>query len=81
MHGKPIGEFAENITYGTGTGIEAVLQMLVDDGNPERMQRDVMMSNAYRKIGVMHHEHKTFGNIVVIVFAADMLESHKQDPI
>ena len=78
---KPVGEFAENISYGTGTGIEAVCQFLVDDGNPTKEQRAVMMEPKYKKVGIQSHVHKKYGMVNVIVVTQDMIKKNAEDPI
>ncbi len=61
--------------------MEAILQLLIDDGNPGRQQRDVLMDPKFRKVGISPSPHKLFGQINVVVFAQDMVEKHKEDPI
>ena len=36
-HSKPVGEFGENIAYGCATGEDCLLQLFIDDGNPQRL--------------------------------------------
>jgi hypothetical protein len=39
------------------------------------------MNPQYKKVGIFPDKHKNFGCLTVTVYATEVLEKHKEDPI
>jgi len=63
MHG-----YGENISYGSTSAREIVIQLLVDDGVPSRGHRKNIMNNMFNSIGVSYGKHKQYGSMCVVDF-------------
>lgn len=60
----------ENISYGAKSGLEIVVQLLVDDGVANRGHRKNIFNPAYTRTGVGYAEgHKAYGTECVITYA------------
>jgi uncharacterized protein YkwD len=64
------GRIGENISYGPGDGRDVVLQLIVDDGVPERGHRANIFSPDFRLAGVACGPHPTYGTVCVIDFGS-----------
>jgi uncharacterized protein YkwD len=73
--GKWIGSFGENIEYGNFTASEIVMQLIIDDGVPDRSHRLNIFNENYTLVGVSCGPHHSFGSICVMNFA----ESYKEN--
>ncbi len=50
---------AENVSYGSVDPIEAIILMLIDDGDPEnRVMRSNILDPTHRFIGMAQDKHK-----------------------
>lgn len=68
-HGEWQGEIAENIGYGPAEARGMVVQLIVDDGVPDRGHRKNIYRRAVATAGVACGPHPTFGTMCVIDFA------------
>jgi uncharacterized protein YkwD len=68
-YGSVSGESGEDIGFGSETGREIVISLLVDDGVPSRGHRANIMDPAYRVVGVALGPHKTIRTMCTIDFA------------
>ena len=57
---------AENIDFGNRTAEDVMLSLLIDDGDEERVHRNVMFNKQLKYFGVGVSEHKEYGVCVVI---------------
>lgn len=71
-YGHVVGKTGECLWFGRpgATARQMVEDLIVDDGVPTRGHRLCILDPAYTQIGVRVGEHKTFGAIAVIEFAA-----------
>ncbi len=69
--GKWINVVGESIAYGTHTGKMAVMQLIIDDGVPDRGHRKNMYKDTYRITGVGCAPHKKLRIACVIIYAFD----------
>ena len=60
----------ENIAYGTNSGLEIVVDLLIDDGVSSRGHRKNIMNSQFDATGVGYtKKHKTYGSVCVITYA------------
>ena len=57
---------AENIDFGNRTAEDVMLSLLIDDGDEERVHRNVLFNKQLKYFGVGVSEHKEYGVCVVI---------------
>lgn len=72
--GKWWGWIGENISYGPDGARLAVMQLIIDDGVPDRGHRKNMFSLYPREAGVACGPHPTFGTMCVTDFAQGFRE-------
>jgi len=68
-HGKWYRRIGENIGYGPKDARDMVMQLIVDDGVPDRGHRKNIFSTAFRTAGAACGSHPGFGSVCVIDFA------------
>lgn len=73
-HGKWERKIAENIGYGPKDPRNMVMQLIVDDGVPNRGHRKNTFGTAFNVAGVACGPHPGFGNMCVIDFAGGFRE-------
>ncbi|MBV8165595.1 MAG: CAP domain-containing protein [Alphaproteobacteria bacterium] len=59
----------ENISYGP-TGLQVVVDLIVDDGVPGRGHRHNILDPSYREVGIALGPHRRYGTMCVMDFAA-----------
>jgi len=64
----------ENISYGSETARDIVIDLLIDDGVPDRGHRANIFNANYRMTGIAYGPHSSYGSICVIVFAGGFVE-------
>lgn len=74
-HGKWEGRIGENIGYGPEGARNMVMQLIVDDGVPDRGHRTNTFSKDYQTAGVACGSHPRFGSMCVIDFARGFRDS------
>jgi uncharacterized protein YkwD len=73
-HGRWERSIAENIGYGPQDARNMVMQLIIDDGVPERGHRKNTFSAAFDTAGVACGSHPSFGSMCVIDFAGGFRE-------
>ncbi|MDR2784039.1 MAG: CAP domain-containing protein [Treponema sp.] len=68
-YGQWMSTWGENIAYGVASGRDIVIELLIDDGSPNRGHYNNTMNKAFGKIGVAVGPHKEYGTVCVIDFA------------
>jgi uncharacterized protein YkwD len=64
---------SENIDFGGSTGIEVIVNLLVDDGVKNRIHRDNLFSDKYDYYGVGVFEHPDYDFCTVIDYFGDII--------
>jgi uncharacterized protein YkwD len=70
---------AENIAYGGRSARGVIVQLIVDDGVPDRGHRMNIFDPEYSVVGVGCGPHARFGDMCVIDFAAGYVERPRED--
>ena len=73
-YGRWIQGVAENIAYGENPARAVVIQLLVDDGVPDRGHRDNILDPDWGAAGVACGPHRRYQQICVIDYAAKYVE-------
>jgi uncharacterized protein YkwD len=73
-YGRWIQGVAENIAYGENPAREVVIQLLVDDGVPDRGHRDNLLDPDWRAAGVACGPHRRYRQICVMDYAVRYAE-------
>ena len=80
-YGKVISCYGENLSFHCETALEVVLQLLVDDGVPNRGHRENIFNPEFIVCGGYSGEHKDFDKITTIDYAAAFVKTGEADPI
>lgn len=73
-HGKWERQIAENIGYGPQDPRNMIMQLIIDDGVPDRGHRKNTFGATFDTTGVACGSHPRFGNMCVIDFAGGFSE-------
>lgn len=73
-HGEWEGVIGENIGYGPEDARSMVMQLIIDDGVPDRGHRKNTFNKAFGAAGVACGRHPRFGGMCVIDFAGGFRE-------
>ncbi len=73
-YGKWNIKCGENIAYAPKTARDAVIQLIIDDGNTSRGHRENIFEEKFKFIGTTSGVHKTYKTMVIQVFAAEYTE-------
>jgi len=68
-YGRWRGGVAENIAYGENPARDVVLQLVIDDGVPNRGHRDALLEGDWGISGVACGRHRDYGQICVMDYA------------
>eukprot|EP00211_Chloroparvula_japonica_P002505 CAMPEP_0119146338 /NCGR_PEP_ID=MMETSP1310-20130426/38751_1 /TAXON_ID=464262 /ORGANISM="Genus nov. species nov., Strain RCC2339" /LENGTH=496 /DNA_ID=CAMNT_0007138217 /DNA_START=50 /DNA_END=1540 /DNA_ORIENTATION=+ len=73
-YGQWSGSLTECTAYGPSSPLNAVLQWLIDDGNPSRSHRNSIFSQSYMVAGVANGPHSLYNTMVVMALAGSYYE-------
>ncbi len=80
-YGTFYGEFSRATDYGSQTPEQALISLVVSDGDPTREQRKALLSSAFKKVGVAFGTHKTFKNCTIILKCTEFINKKDAEDI
>jgi len=72
-YGRYEGHFGESTDFGSLSPEMVIINLLVDDGNKSRSNRNMLFKESYKKIGCGCSPHKTFKSVTVIMYATNFI--------
>ncbi len=72
--GKWSKSYGECISYGMNNARKIVLQLIIDDGVPDRGHRKIIYDNSYTRLGAAFGSHSKYNYMCVIGFAGAYTE-------
>ena len=61
--------------------MEVILQLLVDDGVPNRGHRENLFNPDFNDVGIFSASHKDFETMTVLDYSACFVPAGKEDPV
>ena len=77
-HGKAGGQQAENISYGQSTGEDVIMQLVVDDGVPDRGHRTNLFKPDIMVTGNFSGPHSQYNTMTCSTFASQFAKPGEQ---
>lgn len=78
-YGRTKGEFSTATDYGSETPEQVIVNLVVDDGDKTRAQRQFFFSTEIKRVGVANGSHPTYGRCTVIVSCNTFENSRDKD--
>ena len=72
--------YGENLSFHCETALDVVLQLVVDDGVPNRGHRENIFNPDFRCVGIYSGAHKDFDTMSVLDYAASFVKAKGRDP-
>jgi uncharacterized protein YkwD len=80
-YGNLISCYGENLAVGCITPMEVMLQLLIDDGSKSRGHRNNVLNPDFNYLGCFTGDHKNFGKVTVVDYAAGFVSKDGPDLI
>ena len=80
-YGTFYGEFSRATDYGSQTPEQALISLVVSDGDPTREQRKALLSPEFKKVGIAFGTHKKFKNCTVILKCTEFINKKDAEDI
>ena len=79
-NGKWSESIAEALDYGSVSGFEVVMSLIIDDGLVTRPHRKALLNPSFTKIGVGAAPHSEFKTVACVLFAVSYEDNETIDP-
>ncbi len=70
-YGKWMGKCGENICFGGKTGVDIIVQLIIDDGVATRGHRNNIFSKDYKVTGISAAKHSSYEICCVLDYASE----------
>lgn len=80
-YGNVVSCYGENLSFHCDDELEILLQLIVDDGVPNRGHRENIFNQEFNIMGCFTGPHKDFNNMTCIDYAGAFVPSGEPDPI
>jgi uncharacterized protein YkwD len=80
-HGEWRHSSGENINYFARNARDVVVQLIIDDGVPDRGHRTNIYKKDFNVVGIASGAHATHEFMVVVTFAGDFVEQGEKPPV
>jgi uncharacterized protein YkwD len=67
-YGQVFGLYSQAIDFGSSNPELALINLLTDDGDPNRGNRGNLLNPKFKLIGISHCSHQTFHNCTVLIY-------------
>ena len=78
-YGHYDGSLGESTDFGSVTPVLACVNLIVDDGNESRSNRQLLFKDNFKVMGVACVPHDELGSITLIMYATDFSEGEGKD--
>ena len=78
-YGSFSGSFSRAMDFGGETAEMAIINLVVSDGDPSRGQRESLLSNEIKKIGVANGPHQTYRHCSAIITSTEFENTFDKD--
>jgi hypothetical protein len=80
-YGKIVTCYGENLSFHCENALDVILQLVVDDGVPNRGHRENIFNPDFRCVGIYSGAHKDFDTMTTLDYAAAFVKAGEEDPI
>lgn len=80
-YGNVISCYGENLSFHCEEAVEIMLQLIVDDGVPNRGHRENIFNPEFNVVSCFTGTHKDFNSMTVVDYAGAFVASGEPDPI
>jgi hypothetical protein len=78
-YGSFSGSFSRAMDFGGETAEMAIINLVVSDGDPSRGQRESLLSNEIKKVGVANGEHEVYRHCSAIITSTEFDNTFDKD--
>ena len=78
-YGSFVGSLNRAMDFGGDDPEQVIINLVVCDGDPNRGNRESLLSNEYNKVGVANAKHKTYGNCSLIISCEKFNNNYDSD--
>ena len=71
-----VGDIKMMMQYGFRQDRDIIPNLIIDDGDPKRTRRNIVLDQKQRFVGISVHEHFQFDYIALFLFADEVGESN-----
>ena len=80
-YGNVVSCYGENLSFHCDEAKEVLLQLIIDDGVPNRGHRENIFNAEFNVMGSFSGQHKEFNSMTCIDYAGSFVPAGEPDPI